>query len=678
MRTRHILIVIAVALVVAHSAPAQSPLDAGYVPRFQSGARMSYLENFHHTNSKIFCCTECGTFSDGTGSGYSGEVFAEMPVKFLPELSFTLALGFSQRGGNFGEATTDNLPVQDPNTGAYVPLVRDHAYTAGLMYGDLVPGVKYQPLTDIPIYVGAGISIDFPFSSAAKYTQSESIRSPQGVLYPETNTQSRVVGEGVINDVGMSFAARGSLGYRIALNPSLDLAPEVTYVYPLTNVESAFQWRVTSLGVGAAVRWHFVPDIPDTAKPTPPPALATAPTRKRGALISLALAAGTPPLHIVETTVTETFPILPYIFFDSASPVLPARILKLNREAASNFSEANLPHRSLGSYYSILNIVGSRLLQNPTAHLTINGTTDGQEIQPKSSARDLAIARALRVRDYLAETWGIALGRLTVTSTDAPSNPSSTAYPEGVAENRRVELTSDNDDILKPIVHERFREETSQPKVLPITLATNEPARSWQLTVAAHGTTLVTREGQGDPPATFTWRPEDGDIDGLAEKLTAATGHLDSLNLSLEVVSASGERAEAHTNLLASKTTNPFELSRLSLIVFDFDQASVSEQNRRMISRFVDRSLYPVSTSTIVGSTDNLGELAHNEKLSQDRAINVRDLVLRQKPDAKIIKTEGIGPSNLLYDNTLPEGRYYCRTVRMEVETPLEAVLPKP
>jgi outer membrane protein OmpA-like peptidoglycan-associated protein len=116
-------------------------------------------------------------------------------------------------------------------------------------------------------------------------------------------------------------------------------------------------------------------------------------------------------------------------------------------------------------------------------------------------------------------------------------------------------------------------------------------------------------------------------------------------------------------------------LSRLSLIVFDFDQASINKQNERMISQFVKKSLYPASTITITGSTDNLGELKHNQKLSEDRAFHVRDLVLEDKPDSKITSTKGIGPSELLYDNHLPEGRYYCRTVRLEVETPIESVI---
>ena len=673
-----VALLVACLLCIADQSFAQLPTATERVlPPFQSGGRLGYLMNFHHTNSEIFAnCPECGNFHNGVGSGYVGEIFAEMPAKFYPALSFSLALGLAEKGGDFGQVTTSELPIQDPNSGAYVPLVRDHAFNASLMYGNIVAGLKYQPLEDIPAYVGGGIEVELPLGSQTKYKQTEAIRSPTGVLYPETGTTSRVVGEGVISDVATGYAARGTLGYRIPVDRQFDIAPEVSYSYALTDVEPHFDWRVGSLAIGAAIRWHFVPEVKDTSHPAPPPVLAM-PTvvKKHSPEVQLAVRAGTPPLHIIETTVTETFPILPYIFFDSASPVLPARILRLTPDEADNFNEANLPHRSLESYYSLLNVIAARMRQNPSATLTINGTTDGIEIQPKQAARDLAKARAMRVRDYLVDAWHISPKRLIVTSSDAPANPSSTEYVEGYAENRRVELSSANDDLLKPIIHERFREETAQPKELPIAIAASgEPTKSWRLTLSAHGQSILERSGAGAPPSDFSWRPEDHDLEALARTL----GPNDSIEVALDVTGANGTIATARTAMPASRSTNPFELSRLSLIVFDFDQASINEQNRRMISHFVQKSIYPASTVSIVGSTDNLGELKHNQKLSEDRAMNVRDLVLKEKSDAKITKTEGIGPSNLTYDNSLPEGRYYCRTVKVSVETPLEAILPRP
>ena len=144
-----------------------------------------------------------------------------------------------------------------------------------------------------------------------------------------------------------------------------------------------------------------------------------------------------------------------------------------------------------------------------------------------------------------------------------------------------------------------------------------------------------------------------------------------ALACTLTVNDYDGKVAQSKFQQPARKQMSPFEVSRLSLIVFDFDKADINTQNRRMISSFVARSLQPSSTSSIIGSTDKLGELAHNQQLSEARAIAVRDLILAERPTAQITKVEGVGPSRLLYDNSTPEGRYYCRTVTVEVRTPI-------
>jgi outer membrane protein OmpA-like peptidoglycan-associated protein len=67
------------------------------------------------------------------------------------------------------------------------------------------------------------------------------------------------------------------------------------------------------------------------------------------------------------------------------------------------------------------------------------------------------------------------------------------------------------------------------------------------------------------------------------------------------------------------------------------------------------------------GYTDKLGDEEINERISERRARSVaRRLNI---PGAKV---EGLGESELLYDNDLPEGRYYCRTVQIIIETPVK------
>ncbi len=678
---RHLSFVICHSILAAACVAQQSPDPTAST--FHAGLRASYLENYHHTLDAV--CPTCGTYSDGKGSGYAIELFGEVPFNFFRRLDLTFGAGLANRGGDFGDATASNLTVLDPNSGTYVPLVRQSSFSASLNYLNLTGGLRIRPLARFAGYFGASIEAGIPLGKSASYVETEKIISPQGVLYPGTNTTTMTDGSGVIPNIRTSFGVSGTLGYEFPLSPIFTASPEISYYYPLTNVESGFLWKVSSIRAGLAVRWNKPPQYiaPPPPKPEPPPVVQRDDPNALAPKLS-AVSLSSAPFHIIETTVTETFPILPYVFFDSASSVLSDRLAHLTPEEANHFKESELPHKSLESYYNILNILGNRLREHPSTMLTINGTTDGREA--KDDGKALAQARAITVRDYLVHVWGIAPERLEMTTTDAPNNPSSTEYAEGFEENRRVELSSDDDQLLKPIVHERFREETASPTSLPIQLsaASKIGVRDWHVAMRVGGgnrvggahrgapsVVIYEASGQGSPPATIDWKPTEGQIESLAKSL----GPNDSIYCEFDASATNGAQSKKMIGIPANKSINPFELSRLSLIVFDFDQSAINGQNKRMISSFVAKSLYPVSTATITGSTDNLGELKRNEKLSTDRAFHVRDLVFAEKPDARITSTKGIGPSNLLYDNHLPEGRYYCRTVRIEVETPLEAIV---
>ena len=89
------------------------------------------------------------------------------------------------------------------------------------------------------------------------------------------------------------------------------------------------------------------------------------------------------------------------------------------------------------------------------------------------------------------------------------------------------------------------------------------------------------------------------------------------------------------------------------------------------MERVISAAARSGSRATIVGSTDRLGELDHNLELSQDRASAVERFARSVSPELEIDDVRGIGPSTLLYDNSRPEGRFYCRTVSLTITTPL-------
>ena len=188
---------------VAASDPIASP--------FHAGLRASYLRNYHQTNSLIVAdCPECGTFSSGSGNGFEVQLFGEVPFNFYRRLDLTFGAGFIERGGGFGAATNE-LTILDPGTNNYVPLSRQNTFSATLGYIDLTGGLRITPLKKYPAYISAGFDADIPVGRSVTYKQTESILSPQGVVYPQNNSTTLTDGEGVIGGANTLFGITGSL-----------------------------------------------------------------------------------------------------------------------------------------------------------------------------------------------------------------------------------------------------------------------------------------------------------------------------------------------------------------------------------------------------------------------------------------------------------------------------------
>jgi outer membrane protein OmpA-like peptidoglycan-associated protein len=101
------------------------------------------------------------------------------------------------------------------------------------------------------------------------------------------------------------------------------------------------------------------------------------------------------------------------------------------------------------------------------------------------------------------------------------------------------------------------------------------------------------------------------------------------------------------------------------MILFDFDNAEISAGNAEIL-RFIASRIKPESAVTITGYTDSRGADEYLRTLSLRRANAAKAALGRS--DAT---TLGFGKDAVIYDNDLPEGRFYCRTVVIEAKTPI-------
>ncbi len=258
---------------------------------------------------------------------------------------------------------------------------------------------------------------------------------------------------------------------------------------------------------------------------------------------------------------------------------------------------------------------------------------------------------------------------MIIQTRDIPAIPSNDRYLEGVEENRRVEISTKDERLLEPVVHTKFLEfsPTITRQALKTSVQYPVPPISWTAELTLRDVNLGSSQGNGVPPESLF-------VSVDASALTKAAGLAakdDLISGTLRVVFSDGTASEASARFPLKRSLNQMEVSRLSLIVFDFNRSDISAQNREMMRSFVARSAGASSRAFIVGSTDRLGEKQYNFDLSQARADAARDLLRQYQPNLNIESSKGIGSSTLPFDNNLPEGRYYCRTVSIEITTPL-------
>lgn len=112
-------------------------------------------------------------------------------------------------------------------------------------------------------------------------------------------------------------------------------------------------------------------------------------------------------------------------------------------------------------------------------------------------------------------------------------------------------------------------------------------------------------------------------------------------------------------------------------ILFDTGVAKLKPEARKNIQEMAEiMKKYPENILTVRGYTDNTGTSQINEKLSNERAANVKRQLISGGLPENIISTEGLGPAYPIADNSSADGRSQNRRVEIEV-TVDESKLPK-
>jgi len=384
-------------------------------------------------------------------------------------------------------------------------------------------------------------------------------------------------------------------------------------------------------------------------------------------------------LIVQEVKTVDLFAQLPMIFYDQGSNTFASRYVLFSSPAQTQGFTEDTITSTLNGYYNYLNILGYRMRNHTTPKITIVGCNSQESDNEKSV--DLSRQRAEAVKKYLVEIWGIDPNRMTIEARKLPEGSTLSTTPEGIQENRRVQIKSDDWEIIKPIKREQI---ITKPDWRTCMLSMknglkNEQVAKRQIVITHKGEPWATLNDLGD--ITTTQTPEWNWRSDATNKLPADESDLKAVLLITDkngrvvksAPDATGVRQFTQQEItkenLAEKTRETY-----NLILFDYNSYNMGKWNHKILEDYVFDRIKSLSEVQVNGYTDILGTPDYNLKLSENRAnATKKDIEARVKGKYKTMVAKGYGKTQPLFPNELPEGRYYNRTVQVLIETPINA-----
>ncbi len=634
-----------------------------------------HTSSFSELNNIPTCCRKN---MGGTGTGFSLGALVEYP--FNDNWSLHLRLEYSDYNGYLTQQEKTTIELYDEASDDYYPSIGIFEYQLDTKLStiEFTPLASYKILDNF--FLQSGFRIAYLFKRNFHYQEKIVEPKDQGWYHGTNRDKVRNVRDGKLTDAS-SILASFTLGlsYQLQASPdsSIFLVPEAYYSYLINPIVVNSAWHITSFKAGVTIK--YLPPPPPPPPPAPP---MEAPLPKYPNMIK------PPEIYVnidarqidstnkvqdkinikLEDFVTHNMsPLLNYIFFDDNSSEIPSRYIKLTENETHSFNVLKLRKLTvLETYYHILNIAGLRLRNNPKTKITLVGTNSyfGAE---KGNLK-LSRSRAMTVKNYLVNVWGINSNRIKVRARQLPRQPSNYMEPDGQEENRRVELLSSDWKISEPVAVKdttrniaksiiRFFQKSYIPSGIKL----------WALKIKQEGKIIKQFEGAGKLPLKFDWR-----LNSSSRNISLQGGHLTysiMIEDSLNQVVRSKEKQFKVEQLTIEKKRNEKVLDReyeyYSLILFDYGKYRLRGEHRKIL-QLIKKRLKPNSKVVITGHTDLMGRTELNKRIATQRAKAVAKYL--KIPNAKVI---GVGEDNLLYDNATPEGRFYCRTVRITIETPI-------
>jgi outer membrane protein OmpA-like peptidoglycan-associated protein len=578
-------------------------------------------------------------FHKGKGIRPFGSVLAE----YQPSSVWGIALnvGYDGRGGKFDEVIAPcNCPAD---------------LKTNVSYLTVEPSLKFSPGGG-NFYLFAGPRLAMNLQKDFNYTQ---------LKQPNTDAEFSEMRKTLISgQVGMGYdipVSAPESNTRFVISPFVSYHP-----YFGQDVRKIESWSVSTVRAGVALKFGKARKAARVTEPVP-----VVPVQE----VSFSVRA--PKEILVRHAVSETLPLLNYVFFDEGSAALPERYTRLSKSQAVGFKEVQLQNevatdkagrsaRQLSVYYHILNIVGARMKANPEISITLsgaskNGPEEGQEF-------------AAAIKDYLTTVFEIPASKIAINGRTKPVDPSE--QPGGTKElellragDRRVDIQSTSDKLMMEVGGGMMRPvqiNTTQTDPMDSHVVFNVD-RATEL-LKSYTIDLTDQQGQVQHFGPFTKNQE-----SIAAKSILGTNGKGVYKVVMLGETKEGIAIQKESSVNLQSQQEVLQTGLRYSILFNFNKANTAAAYEQFLTEVVAPLVSNGSTVTIRGYTDIIGTEDYNNKLSQKRARKAQDILERASANAgkSDVRFETLGSgedsASAPFNNNLPEERFYNRTVIIDI-----------
>jgi len=615
---------------------------------------------------------DCGIFSSGSGSGFGVNVGLRSPVIFGDRVRLSFGPGYGRSTGSFTGRPLDPQRARD-SLGNLVDVDRvfELSYDLRTIYLDM--GVDWQATDWLRVGLGASPG----WRTSGRFSQVDKIAS--GDIGFEDGRRERSMTEGE-NLTLRRFALGLLLGASsdVPVGGTTRLVPWVRLRGDLFSPVAQGAWNSLSLCGGLGLSFDLSPSTTVSPEDTAVVAaeknsqvVESSPALTAGIVIRAvddqgrALPAAT--VHVREVLYRQFAPLMPVVYFERGSSLIPDRYVDLSPDRAERFTVDSLAQlNTLESYHHVLNVIGRRMRDDPSSSIAL------LPLSSRDESPGLSLARAQSIRTYLTGAWRIDSSRIVIRLGPAELRHASESSEEGRQENRRVEISSSSASLNAPMAIARIVRDFDPPQ---IELSPEyDPTRvaSWQITVSRDGN-VIERYSSADSENSSTggeWEIPHSRGTGAEVPLVAELTVTDSLGNSRTARDEIPLILRRTADTVNGLSTGDEEAERLLLDVpgFGYNSAELSNRNEVLTQRIAEmiRSGASVTVTGLSSRTDDGGGRALALCRAQNVAEVIRGVLDRRGVDDVVVRAVAGGAVD--ERAVLPEERAFRRGATVLIE----------